>query len=218
MWTNSIVTRGQHYYRCPTRHRDGTGACAGTGRNAARIEAEVWSAVRSVLLDPERLRADLDAMIEMERRALRAGPTGEIDRWLKVLAVGGEKRAKYQRAYAADIINLADLKARLAELDDERQIAETELARLRSNEAEIRTLEEQRDALLESYVAGAEEALDARTPEDRHTLYKNFGVEVTAQPDGATEIVLGELLGSREVVTASPTGRCRATTARDTRR
>jgi site-specific DNA recombinase len=218
MWTNSIVTRGQHYYRCPTRHRDGAGACAGTGRNAARIEAEVWSAVRSVLLDPERLRADLDAMIEMKRRALRAGSTDEIDRWLKVLAAADGKRAKYQRAYAADVMTLADLKARLAELDEERQIAETELARLRSSEAEIKALEEQRDALLESYVAGAEEALDARTPEERHTLYKNFGVEVTAHPDGATEIILGELLGSGEVVAATPTPRCRATTARDVRR
>jgi site-specific DNA recombinase len=80
MWTNSIVTKDQHYYRCPTRHRHGTGACAGTGRNAARIEAEVWTALRHVLSDPERLRTDLDAMIEMKRRALRASPS-EIDRW-----------------------------------------------------------------------------------------------------------------------------------------
>jgi len=217
MWTNSIVTKGQHYYRCPTRHRHGSGACAGTNRNAARIEPEVWSAVRSVLLDPERLRADLDTMIEMKRRALRANPS-EINRWLKVLATGDQKRAKYQRAYAADVITLADLKARLAELDDERQIAETELARLRSSEAEIRAFEEQRDALLESYVAGSEEPLDARTPEDRHALYKSFGVEVMAHPDGETEIILGELLGTEEVVAATPTPRCRVTTARDARR
>ena len=173
--------------------------------------------MRALHLDPERLRADLDAMIEMKRRALRSSPS-EINRWLKVLAAADEKRAKYQRAYAADVINLADLKARLAELDDERDIAETELSRLRSSEAEVRALEEQRDALLESYVAGSEEALDARTPEDRHALYKSFGVEVTAHLDGETEIMLGELLAAGEVVAETPTPKCRETTARDARR
>jgi hypothetical protein len=44
------------------------------------------------------------------------------------------------------------------------------LARLRSSEAEIKALEEQRDALLENFVAASEEALDALTPEDRHAL------------------------------------------------
>src|SRR5918995_1971310 len=136
-------------------------ACDGKNRRADHLEAEVWESVRAILSDPERLRADLDAMIELKRRASRNDPTEEINHWLKVLADADEKRAKYQRAYAADVMTLADLKARLAELEQECQIAERELASLRLREREIADLESDRDAVLEGYAGASDEALDS---------------------------------------------------------
>jgi hypothetical protein len=167
------------------------------------LEAEVWESVRAILSDPERLRDDLDAMIEMKRRVSRNDPTEEMNHWLRVLADADEKRAKYQRAYAADVMNLADLKARQAELDQEYQIAERGLASLRLREREIADLERDRDALLESYAGASEDALDALTPEQRHNLYKSLRIGVLAHADGSTEIVLGNLLSYEDVC---PTG------------
>jgi hypothetical protein len=43
------------------------------------LEAEVWESVRAILSDPERLRDDLDAMIEMKRRVSRNDPTEEMN-------------------------------------------------------------------------------------------------------------------------------------------
>jgi hypothetical protein len=133
-------------------------------------------------------------MIEMKRQAARNDPKEEKNHWLKVLAEPDEKRAKYQRAYAADVMTLADLKARLAELEQERLIAERELESLRLREQDIADLERDRDALLETYAGASEEALDSLTPEQRHNLYKSLRIGVLAHADGSTEIILGNLL------------------------
>jgi site-specific DNA recombinase len=208
MFTNSTASKGLHYYyyyRCPSRRDNGKEACEVTNRRADHLEAEVWESVRAILSDPERLRADLDAMIEMKRQASRNDPREEMDHWLKVLTDADEKRAKYQRAYAADVMTLADLKARLAELEEECQIAERELASLRLREREIADLERDRVALLESYAGASEEALNSLTPEQRHHLYRSLRIGVLAHADGSTEIVLGDLLSYEEVCTEDTT-------------
>jgi hypothetical protein len=138
----------------------------------------------------------------MKRQASQNDPREEMNHWLKVLADADEKRAKYQRAYAADVMNLADLKARLAELEQECKVAQAELESLRVREQDIADLERDRDALLESYAGVSEDALDALTPEQRHNLYKSLRIGVLAHADGSTEIVLGNLLSYEEVCTA----------------
>ncbi len=55
--------------------------------------------------------------------------------------------------------------------------------------------------MLESYAGASDEALDSLTPEQRHNLYRSFRLEVFANPDGTTEIVLGDLLSHEEVCT-----------------
>jgi len=207
MLTNTVTNRNRHYYRCRTRRDNGKEACEVTNRRADTLEAEVWQPVRAILSDPERLRADLDAMIEMKRQAYRNDPREEINHWLKILADANEKRAKYQRAYAADVMTLADLKARLAELEQERLIAERELESLRLREQDIADLERDRDALLETYAGASEEALDSLTPEQRHNLYKSLRIGVLAPADGSTEIILGNLLSYEEVCTTETTSR-----------
>jgi hypothetical protein len=112
-------------------------------------------------------------------------------------------------------MTLADLKARLAELEQECQVAERKLASLRLREREIADLERDRDALLESYAGASEEALDSLTPKQRHNLYKSLRIEVLAHADGSTEIVLGNLLSYEEVCTTETTS---ASPSRPTRR
>jgi site-specific DNA recombinase len=212
MFTNSITGKGLHYYRCPSRRDHGKEACEVKNRRADRIEAEVWESVRAILSDPERLRDDLDRMIEMKRNVQRGDPRREMDVWLEKLAEADRKRARFQHAYAEDAIGLEDLKARLAELEELRGLAQRELERLRHHEEEIARLERDRDAVLETYAGASEEALNSLTPEQRHNLYRSFRIEVLAHADGTTELLLGHLLSYEEVCTKESLSRSPACT------
>jgi site-specific DNA recombinase len=205
--TNATTTnRKNYYYRCPTRRDDGMEACDVTNRRADRLEGEVWESVRAILTEPERLRDGLDRMIELERASLVHGdPEAERKHWLQVLADTDEKRAKYQRAYAADVMTLADLKARLAELEEECQVAERELATLRDRHEVIEQLERDRDTLLEHYAQMVPEALDELIAEERHQVYTMLRLEVLVYADGTTEIIFGDPLGYAEVCTTDVT-------------
>ena len=111
------------------------------------------------------------------------------------------KQTRFQYAYAEGAIDLDDLKARLAELEELREISQRELQKLRHHEEEVAQLERERDAMLEGYAGASDEALDSLTPEQRHNLYRSFRLEVLANPDGTTEIVLRDLLSHEEVYT-----------------
>jgi hypothetical protein len=67
-YTRKDGSRKRHfYYTCATGRRRGKEACSyGRTPNARKIEAEVWEAVKAVLLDPERLERGLDAYLETE--------------------------------------------------------------------------------------------------------------------------------------------------------
>ena len=59
---------------------------------------------------------------------------------------------------------------------------------LQSQQARIKELERDKDALLESYAEAAPEALENLTPEGRHEVYKMLRVRVFAQVDGTLEV------------------------------
>jgi hypothetical protein len=98
------------------------------------------------------------------------------------------KRAKYQEAFAADAMTLTELKAYLAQLDETRKTAEHELEVIRGHEEYVRTLEADRDALLDSLEAQAPEALDSLTPEQRHQWYKLLKLRAGVFADGNVEV------------------------------
>jgi hypothetical protein len=188
----------------------GSKACDVKNRRAGKIEVEVWESIRAILSDPERLREDLDRMIEIKRKTHRGDPRPEMDIWLEKLSEADHKRVKFQHAYAEDVITLDDLKARIVELEELREIAQRELEALRLHKEEIARLEEDRNAKLEYYAGASSEALDSLTPEQRHNLYKSFRLEVFVHADGSTEIVLGDLLSYEDVCTTESLSRRRA--------
>jgi hypothetical protein len=57
------------------------------------------------------LRADLDRMLELERRGTRGNPRKDAKLWADKLVEVERKRAKYQEAFAADAVTLPELKA-----------------------------------------------------------------------------------------------------------
>jgi recombinase-like zinc beta ribbon protein len=137
MFTSSITNKGLHYYRCPSRQDNGKEACNVKNRRVDKVEAEVWESLRIVLSDPECLRADLDRIIEMKREAYGGDTRREMDVWLEKHTEAESKRAKSQHAYAEDAISLEDLKVRLAELEELRELATRALEALRRHEEEF---------------------------------------------------------------------------------
>ena len=177
------------YYTCRTRYRKGAEACANNKYQAAAIvETRVWEAVSGLLKDPEQLRADLNAMINLERDGLRGDPNKQTRLWADKLAEVERKRARYQEMAAEDLITLEELRFRLSELDSTRAAAESELEALRDHEERVAELEKNRDALLSSLMSMAPEALDALIPEERCQVYKLLKLRVNVYPDSSLEV------------------------------
>jgi site-specific DNA recombinase len=182
--------RVNHYYRCSRVNLEyAQKTCPNQkSHRADRVEPLVWDYVSGVMKKPEELRADLDRMVELERRGTRGDPSKEIRLWAEKLAEVERKRAKYQEAFAADAVTLPELKAYLSQLDETRKTAEHELEVLRGHEEYVRNLEADREALLDSLEAQAPERLDSLTPEQRHQWYKLLKLRADVFADGRVEV------------------------------
>ena len=182
--------RVNHYYRCSRMNLEyAENTCPnGKSHRADRLEPTVWNYVSGVMKNPEDLRADLDRMIELERKGTRGDPSREAKLWADKLAEVNRKRAKYQEAFAADALTLPELKSYLAQLDETRKTAEYELEALRGQEEYVQDLETDRDALLDSLEAQAPEALDSLTPDQRHQWYKLLRLRADVRADGSIEV------------------------------
>jgi site-specific DNA recombinase len=80
------------YYRCGT-HWDNGSCTHKKVHRAVDTERRLWAFVRDLFGDPERLRADLERMIEMERAGTHADPDREAKRWRNKLAEADRKRS-----------------------------------------------------------------------------------------------------------------------------
>ena len=177
------------YYTCRTRYKNGTGACEnGKYHAAVTVEARTWEAVAKLLKDPEQLRADLDAMIELERNSSRGDPDRASKLWTDKLLEVDRKRTRYQEMASDDLISFDELRSRLSELDSTRATAEKELEALRNYEERLAGLEKNRDALLASLMTMVPEALGTLTSEERRQVYKMLNLQVSAYLDGSLEI------------------------------
>jgi site-specific DNA recombinase len=192
MQAHNVVSKANNrlfYYCCKAKYKKGVEFCqASRTHRAEKLEALVWREVRSYLEEPDRLRADLNRKIELERSGARGEPEREMKLWAEKLAEAEAKRVRFQHAYAEGIISLDDLKARLAELDDARTTAEQQIASLEGRLEHIRTLEEDRDAVLAYLEAMAPKVLDCLDPEERHRFYKMLRLRVKLWPDRSLEI------------------------------
>lgn len=177
-----------HYYRC-VKHDNRNGECANRKcQRGERVESRVWEAVSGILKDPEQLRADLDAMIELERGSVRGNADDEARLWADKLAEVERKRARYQEMAAADLITFDELRSKLDELGETRDTAERELEAISDRSLRLEELERDRDAVLDSLVDVAPQALDSLTAEERNRFYKKLRLEVVVGLEGTLEV------------------------------
>jgi hypothetical protein len=177
------------YYVCKARYRKGPDVCSKMKHlPAAKLEKRVWEAISTIMKDPDQLRADLDAMLNLERSNMRGDPDEEAKLWADKLAEVTRKRLRYQEMAAADLITFDELRSKLMDLEDVRKTAERELGTLRNHREHLDELVRDRDALLDSLVSMAPEALDTLSSEERHQIYKMLKLRVFANPNGSLEL------------------------------
>ena len=153
-----------------------------------KAHPEVWDLVSGLLSEPERLRKGLDAMIEEPRGALRSDPELEAKAWLVRLAALDRKRGGYLDLAAEGIMDRDELRAKLAELQENRETAEREIAAIEGHREQLEQIERDRDTIMEHYAGTVPESLDDLSPEERHKIYKKLRLEVLAYPDKSLEV------------------------------
>ena len=90
--------------------------------------------------------------------------------------------------YTPDAMTLEELRSRLETLEETRESARRELAKLASWHERLQTLERDKELLLESYTTRAPEALDSLGAEERRTVYSMLGLRVDALPDKSLRV------------------------------
>ncbi len=133
------------YYGCSARRADKASCPNDTAYlRAEGVETAVWELVRGLVTDPERLRVGLDAYVEQERAKVGNDPDTERKGWANRLAAADRKRTKYQEMYAADAMGMAELKDRLAELEEQHAQATRALAEIGRRAHKLAALERDR--------------------------------------------------------------------------
>jgi hypothetical protein len=138
--------------------------------------------------DPEKLRDDLERMIELKREGLRGDPDREAKAWLEKLSEVNRKRAAFQDMAAEGLITFDELRTKLATLEETRETSERELAVLKGRRESLQQMEREKDTVLEHYITLAPEALDSLVPEERRKLYNMLRLRVFAYPVEPPEV------------------------------
>jgi site-specific DNA recombinase len=177
-----------HYYRCPTRQKYKDGCSQSTHYRADKIEPGVWSFVGDLLKDPDWLRQGIERMIEQERNGLHGDPEREARVWREKLAEADRMRSGYQELAAKGLMTFDELRVRLAEFEETRELALHKMEALEDCRVRLQDLERDRDSLLETYAGMMPEVLDKLASEERRQIYWMLRLRVVAQLDGSIEI------------------------------
>ena len=98
------------------------------------------------------------------------------------------KRSAYQDQQAEGLITLVELRTKLADLEEIRSVALTELEALRSRQEHTERLENDAHVLLEHYAWMVPENLDSLASEERHSVYRMLRLKVVVSADGSVEV------------------------------
>lgn len=114
------------------------------------MEGEVRQFALNLIRNPEVLREDIQAEADRLKETLRR-PERQIRHWADQLAAIERKRADFQDQAAEGLMTLDELRTRLAELEEQRAVAEGELDQLRNTQQQLDYLNDLPD-LIEDYL------------------------------------------------------------------
>ena len=110
-------------------------------------------------------------------QVMHGEPPQEVKPWLSKLAQVEHKRSRFQDMAAEGYITFEELGAKLSDLEEIRTTAVEKLEAIRNYQERTEEMEQDRDALLESYALRAPEALNRLTPEGAITSIECSGCE-----------------------------------------
>jgi hypothetical protein len=179
-----------HYYSCRSRYNTGPSRDCPNRKHlrAERIEEQIWGFVSGLLRDPERIRDGLNRLIENERANVGRDPERGAEFWSRKLSEVEVERRGYHRLAAKGHMTDEELSAALSELDETHETAARELEAVRVRGEALKRLEDDRDALMESYAGAVKETLEDLEPEERHRIYKLLRLSVRFRPDWPLEV------------------------------
>jgi site-specific DNA recombinase len=196
--SRSSAAKKYFYYKCPKARRGGPGSCPhNKGYRAEKVELLVWDFVSDLLKEPEKVREGIEEMIKRERDGAHGDPDQAAKACADKLAETDRKRARFQDMSAEGLITFDELRAKLATLEEDREVARRGLKGLEEGQARLRDLEKDKDTLLDYYGGLVPKVLDDLAPEERYHIYKLLKLTVNMHPDGMLGIngVLGKDLG-----------------------
>jgi site-specific DNA recombinase len=201
-YTRKDGTRKRHFhYACGTRRQRGKEACSYSRTPTAhKIEAEVWEAVKAVLLDPERLERALDAYLEAEKEKTEGDPEREAQALTNRMAEIDCKRAVYQDLAADGLMEREELRAKLDALSRHKAAAKEGLNELEERLRKVREIKLSREKILARYRDAVPEALEKADGKKRLAVYNALGVTVwAAKAKGDPIEIVFSALGGEEV-------------------
>jgi len=182
--------RRYFYYTCSRLRNSDSPGCETKIRSvrADVLEPQIWAFVSGLILEPGRLRAGLEAMIEEEERAGRGDPDREAKVWHERLREADRMRSGYQDLAARGLLTYQELGEKLSSLEETRSLARRELDSLQGRRERLEALKLDREAVLAAYADVTVETLDDLSPEERNRLYKTLKLRAVVHDDGTPEV------------------------------
>src|SRR5262249_42892595 len=153
---------------------------------ATDIEPTVWDAVERVLNNPALISAELERRKE-GTSAQQADLDRERQHYTRQLTQCDKDLKRWEAAYLGEAIDLADFKAKKAEVDARHASAERELARLNEQQRLLEEVELERASLVE-YCARMWQELQSFTLEEKRRALEALNITVVWHPEHPPEI------------------------------
>jgi hypothetical protein len=178
------------WYTCRQRRTNGsTWDCPHTRMYRADVlENSVWEAVWKLLTNPEHMLRQYDRYIERHRGQMRGNPDKEAQDLFERLQKLKRRRSRYLDLAADGVItSREELRAKLAEVDEQREALQKALRQARDRQETIQRLQQNRKTLettLERFAARRGLGLAHLGPEDRRQVLQALRLQVLVNKHG----------------------------------
>jgi site-specific DNA recombinase len=159
---------------------------------AAAVESFVWQEVEQALNNPTSITAELERRKEGTSRQ-QEGIDRERQQYMRQLSRCEKDLKRWEAAYLGEAIDLADFKAKKAEVDARRISVERELSHLDEQQERIEQAEEEA-AFLMQYCARVRSRLQYCTLAEKRQVLEALDIEVTWHPDWPKPKIKGTII------------------------
>ena len=181
--------QGSRRYRCNRgkyRHLDVVAPHIRSRIQASEIEPVVWQAVERALNNPALIAAELERRRE-GTSAQQVDLDRELQHYTRQLAQCDKDLKRWEAAYLGEAIDLADFKAKKAEVDARCASAEQELAQLDAEQRLLEQAELETTSLME-YCTRVRQELQHFTLDEKRRALEALHITVTWHPGKDPEI------------------------------